>query len=70
MQVSSPPLGGCLMAIYTPMQVPQPSPPTKRVRLAPNTPKRVHTRRAHWTGLAFDIVLALIAIVVLLLVLF
>ncbi len=58
------------MAIYTPMQVPQPSPPTKRVRLAPNAPKRVHTRRAHWTGLALDITLALIAAVVLLLILF
>jgi D-alanyl-D-alanine dipeptidase len=58
------------MAIYTPMQVPQPSPPTKRVRLAPNTPKRVHTRRAHRTGFALDITLALIAVVVLLLILF
>jgi hypothetical protein len=58
------------MAIYTPMQVPQPSPPTKRVRLAPNTPKRVHTRGAHWTGLAFDIALAVTAVVVLLALLF
>jgi hypothetical protein len=58
------------MAIHTPMQVPQPAQPTKRVRLAPNAPKLVHTRRAHWTGLALDITLALIAVGVLLLILF
>ena len=58
------------MAIYTPMQVPQPGPQTKNVRRAPNTSRRVHTKRAHWAGFALDITLGLIAVFVLLLVLF
>lgn len=58
------------MAIYTPIQVPQPSPQTKNVRLAPSAPQREHTRGTHRTGLALDIALALIAIVVLLSVFF
>ena len=57
------------MAIYTPMQVPQPGPQTKNVRRAPTTPQRVHTRRAHWAGLALDITLALIAVFILLVIL-
>lgn len=53
------------MAIFTPMQVPQPGPLTKNVRRAPTTPQRVHTRRTHRTGLVLDIALALIAVAVL-----
>jgi hypothetical protein len=58
------------MAIYTPMQVPQPPAETKTVQRAPNTPQRVHTRRAHRTGLVIDIALGLIAIFLLLIVVF
>lgn len=58
------------MAIYTPMQVPQPPAETKSVQRAPHAPQRVHTRRAHRTGLFIDIALALIAIVSLLIVAF
>lgn len=58
------------MAIYTPMQVPQPSPLTESVRPAPSAPQREHPRETHRTGLALDITLALIAIFVLLTVLF
>ncbi len=49
------------MAIYTPMQVPQPGPQTKNVQRAPSTPRRVHTERAHAAGLVIDITLAIMA---------
>jgi D-alanyl-D-alanine dipeptidase len=48
------------MAIYTPMQVPQPPAETKTVQRAPCTPRRVHTRGTHRAGLVIDITLALI----------
>jgi D-alanyl-D-alanine dipeptidase len=57
------------MAIYTPLQVPQPITDSHVVQPAP-TPRRVHTRSTHRLGLAFDVTLAVIAIGVILLVVF
>jgi len=55
------------MAIYTPLQVPQPNTDSHVVQPGP-TPRRVHTRSTHRLGLAFDIALAFVALVIVVLV--
>ena len=55
------------MAIYTPLQVPQPITDSHVVQPAP-TPRRVHTRSTHRIGLAFDIALAIALVMIILVV--
>lgn len=55
------------MAIYTPLQVPQPITDSHVVHPAP-TPRRVHTRSTHRLGLALDIALAVVALMIIILV--
>jgi hypothetical protein len=58
------------MAIYTPLQVPQPPNTDSHVVKSAPTPRRVHTRSAHRLGLALDITLAVIAVGVILFMIF
>jgi hypothetical protein len=58
------------MAIYTPLQVPQPPITDSHVVQSAPTPRRVHTRAAHRLGLVLDVTLALIAVGVILALIF
>ncbi len=58
------------MAMYTPIQVPQPSPRTRKVPLDSVAPAQEHTRGEHRMRLTLGIAVAVIAIVVLLIALF